>query len=206
MEIPELFFPQVLIDGSFVGYRCADREIPPGGFVAVEQLLSIHDAITSPEAPFLRWTTRNSNSALFSLIPPSVTPPGTFTDGLWQYGVSELFIAYPDSSAGYLEFEMTPEGNWVALRFDAPRKRSNGYAILSKEPWMEDLTMVKSEEHFGMEFSYNLLEPFINRKSIAMQCCVSSGRGEYGLFPWWEESTGPADFHQPEHFYRVNLL
>ena len=206
MEIPELFFPQVLIEGSLVGYRCADREIPPGVFVAVEQLRSIHDAIAAPQAPFFRWTTRCSNSALFSLIPPSGTPPGMFTEGLWQYGVSELFIAHPDSSAGYLEFEMTPEGNWVALRFDAPRKRSNGYAILSEERWMEDINMVKSEGYFGMEFSYKLLEPFINGKSIAMQCCVSSGRGEYGLFPWWDESTGPADFHQPDHFYPITLL
>ena len=205
-EIPEHLFPQVLIQGSFVGYKGTDREIPAGGIAAVEQLLSIHDAITAPDAPFLRWTTRNSNSALFSLKPPSVIPAGTFTDGLWQYGVSELFIAHSYSSAGYLEFEMTPEGNWVALRFDAPRTRAKGYTVLSKEPWIKDITMVKSERHFGMEFSYKLLEPFISGQRIAMQCCVSSGRGEYGLFPWWEESTGPANFHQPDHFYPITLL
>jgi len=205
-EIPEHLFPQVLIRGSFVGYKGTDREIPPGGFAAVEQLLSMRDAITAPDAPFLRWTTRNSNSALFSLKPASVTPPGTFTDELWQYGVSELFIAHPDFSGGYLEFEMTLEGNWVALRFDAPRKRTLGYAILSEEPWKEYITMVKSEGGFGMELPYRLLEPFIQGESIAMQCCVSTGRGEYGLFPWWEASSGPADFHQPDHFYPITLL
>ena len=205
MEIPENLFPQVLIEGSFVGYKGTDREIPPGGFVAVEQLLSIQDAIAVPEAPFLRWTTR-CNSALFSLRSPSVTLGSKFTDGLWQYGVSELFIAHTDSSGSYLEFEITPEGNWVALRFDTPRKRAEGYAILSEKPWLEDISIMKGEGYFGMEFSYKLLKPFINRQSIALQCSVSSGRGEYGLFPWWQASTGPADFHQPDNFYPITLL
>ena len=206
--IPEPLFPQKLIDGSFVGYRFTDREIPPGGFAAVEQLLSIQDAIAAPEAPFLRWTIRHSNSALFSIKLPSAAPAGTFTDGLWQYGVSELFIAHADLSGGYLEFEMTPEGNWVALRFDAPRKRAEGYAILSDGPWIEDIRIVKSTESFGMEFSYKLLEPFMNGQRVALQCSVSSGRGEYGLFPWWKEeaSKGPANFHQPENFYSITLL
>ncbi len=205
--IPETLFPLKLIEGSFVGYRFAEREIPPGGFAAVEQLLSIQAAIAAPEAPFVRWTTRNSNSSLFSIKPPSAALAGTFTDGLWQYGVSELFIAHTDFSCGYLEFEMTAEGNWVALRFDAPRKRAEGYAILSEERWMGDISIVKSAESFGMEFSYRLLEPFMNGQRVALQCCISSGRGEYGLFPWWEAaSTAPADFHQPENFYSITLL
>ena len=206
VEIAHRRFPQVLIQGYFSGYNGADREIPAGGFIVVEQLLAIQAAIAAPDAPFLRWMTRCSNPALFAMKPPSAISAGAFTDGLWQYGVSELFVANTDPEAGYLEFEMTPEGNWVALRFEAPRKRAKGYTLLSEEPWKEHIRLVNGEGCFGMELSYKLLEPFINKQNIAVQCFVSTGRGEYGLFPWWEVSSGPADFHQPENFYRVTLL
>ena len=204
--IPEHLLPQTLIQGFPVGYRGEDKELPSGGFVTVEQLLSIQDAKAAPETSFLRWTTCSSNKALFAMKPPLAVSSGTFTDGLWQYGVSELFIGHTESTGGYLEFEMTPEENWVALRFEAPRKRAKGYTILSEEPWIEHIRIVKREACFGMEFSYKLLEPFLNGKSIGLQCCISSGKGEHGLFPWWEASNAPADFHQPEHFYPITLL
>ena len=204
-EIPEQPFPQVLLQGPLLGYNCADRELPSGGFVAVEQLLSIGEAIVDPEAPFLLWTTR-SNSDLFSMKPPSALPTGTFYDGLWKYGISELFIAHTDAGGGYLEFEMNPEGHWVALRFDAPRKRAQGQTVLSAQPWTGLLRMVMNERSFGMEFSYKLIEPLLNGQSIALQCCASTGSGEYGLFPWWGGSPSPADFHQPERFYKITLL
>ena len=206
MVTRETLFPQTLLQGLLVGYRGADREIPAGGFVAVEQLISIREAISAPEASFLRWTTRYSNSALFSVKPPADLSGGEFTDELWQYGVSEFFVAQTDTEGRYLEFEMTPEGDWVALRFVAPRKRARGYAILSEEPWVEHIRMLKDEGFFGMEFSFKLLQPFLNGQSIALQCCVSSGRGEYGLLPWWEVSESPADFHQPDRFYKITLL
>ena len=206
-ENPAQLFPEVLLQGLLLAYNCVDnREWLSGGFVAVEQLLSIQEAIAAPDASFLRWTTSNDNPALFSLKPPSTLPAGTFTDGLWRYGVSELFIAHTDSVVGYLEFEMTPEGHWVALQFDTPRRRARGQTVLSAEPWMGQVRMVMSDRSFGMEFSYKLLEPFLNGQRIALQCCASTGRGKYGLFPWWEASSAPADFHQPERFYTIALL
>ena len=206
-DIPEPSFPQVLLQGPLVGYRGIDREIPSGTFVEVQQLIPLKDAIADPDSSLLRWTTQNSsNSDLYSIQPESSAPGGKFTDGLWQYGVSELFIAHGDLQSGYLEFEMTPEHYWIALRFAGPRKRVEGWDIPSPEPWAKDVRMVGDKKCFGMEFSYKLLQPFINKDTIALQCCVSSGRGEYGLFPWWEPSSAPADFHQPAHYFRIRLL
>jgi len=205
-EISEPQFPRPLLQGSLVGYGALDRKFPAGAFVEVEQLLKIQEAIARPEAPFLRWTTSCGNPALFSIKPPSALPAGTFTDRLWHYGVSELFIAHPTSDSRYLEFEITPEGHWVALCFESPRKRAKGYETLSPEPWRGQLHMVDSEGCFGMEFSYQLLQPFISDGIIALQCCASTGRGEHALFPWWEASHSPADFHQPAHFYHISLL
>ncbi len=204
--IPELLFPRVLMQGPLIGYSALDRVFPAGAFVAVEQLLSIQNAALNPGAPFLRWTTRSNDPALFGVKPPSAIPAGSFTDGLWLYGVSELFIASGIPGGGYLEFEMTPQGHWVALCFDAPRKRAKGYEVLSAEPWSGQVRMVGDEGRFGMAFSYELLQPFIAGDVLALQCCASSGGGEFALFPWWNNPSSPADFHQPDHFFRVRLF
>jgi UDP-N-acetylmuramate dehydrogenase len=204
--IDEPLFPRMLIQGSLVGYSGLDRESPSGVFVSVEQLLSLQDAAAAPETPFLRWTTRETKgSAFFAVKPPLSLPAGCFADGLWRYSVSELFIASVDQGNGYLEFEMTPEGHWVALRFDAPRIRAKGCDVLSPEPWKKMVHVVADEGCFGMELSRELLEPFIAGELLALQCCGSSGKGEFALLPWWKEPSLPADFHQPDHFFRVRL-
>ena len=46
--------------------------------------------------------------------------PGTFTEGLWGWDVSELFLADPASDA-YLEFNLAANGAWWAAKFSAPR-------------------------------------------------------------------------------------
>ena len=180
----ELLFPRMIMQGPLLGYATLDREFPAGAFVAVEQLRSLEDAALNPEAPFLRWTTGSRDPAIFSLKPPSTIPDGSFTDGLWNYGVSELFIASGSSGGGYLEFEMSPEGHWVALRFDSPRKRAKGFEVLSAEPWQRAVHKVQGEGCFGMEFSWELLQPFVEGEILALQCSASSGRGELALFPW----------------------
>ncbi len=202
---PEPTFPRVLMQGPLFGYSALDREFPAGAFVAVEQLRSLEDAALNPASPVLRWITSSSDPALFPVKPPS-TPSGTFVDGLWHYSVSELFIASGSPGGGYLEFEITPEGHWVALCFDAPRKRAKGCEVLSPEPWLKAVRMVVDEERFGMEFSWELLQPFVKGDMLALQCCASSGRGEFALFPWWQHASLPPDFHQPEHFFRIRLL
>ena len=204
--MPDPIFPRMLMQGALVGYSGIDREFPAGALVAVEQLRSLEDAALNPGAPFLRWTTSSSDPALFQLKPPSTIPPGSFTDGLWHYSVSELFIASGTSGGGYLEFEMSPEGHWVALRFDAPRKRTKGYEVLSAEHWQKAVHKVQGDRLFGMEFSWELLQPFVKERILALQCSASSGRGELALFPWWNNAPLPADFHQPERFFRIRLL
>ncbi len=207
--LPEPLFPRILLQGPPVGYYALDRELPQGCFVEVKQIISLHDAAANPDEPFLGWSTWSDNSALFNMKPPLTASTDIFTNELWMYGVSELFVAGVDCGGSSLEFEMTPEGKWVALRFEASRKRAKGYEVLSSEPWAGQLSQKVEAGRFGMELSFRLLEPFIGEGTIALQCCFSSGRGEYGLFPWWSESsTGlkPADFHQPAHYFPVTLL
>jgi len=200
--VPPLY-PRLLMQGPLVGYFRLDREFPSGVKVKVEQMCSIESAKADPDAPFLRWTTHNPNAALFSLKAPF---PAAFMDKLWQYSVSELFISGA-SGEGYLELEMTPEGHWVALRFAAPRRRSAGYETLSSEPWSGKVRLVQGEKSFGMDLCWELVEQFVDKEQvIGLQCCASSGKGEYGLFPWWNSPSSPADFHQPDQYFRIPLL
>lgn len=204
IAMPKPVIPCILMQGPLLGYSCVDREFPAGVFVEVEQLISLDEAASTPEASFIRWTTNYTDKALFSVKQPSNMPAGTFTDELWNYSVSELFIAGA-SGSGYLEFEMTPQGHWVALRFDSPRKRAKGFEILSPEPWSKHVRLLNEKSRFGMELTYELLQPFMTGKLVALQCCGSSGRGEFALFPWWYNPSLPADFHQPDHYFRIFL-
>ena len=200
--LQEPLFPRLLMQGPLAGYFGFDLEFPAGVVVEVEQLCSLEDAAAAPEASFLRWITCSNDSPLFSV---KASAPAGFTDGLWQYSVSELFIA--GTQGDYLEFEMTPEGHWVALRFDTQRIRAKGFEVLSAEPWNRELSLVQEAGVFGMEFSWHLLQPFMSEGHVlALQCAASSGRGEFGLFPWWQTPSSPADFHQPDQFFRISLL
>ncbi|NTW10349.1 MAG: UDP-N-acetylmuramate dehydrogenase [Chlorobiaceae bacterium] len=198
-------YPRKLVEGPISGYFGRNREYPPGVFSVVEQLVSLEDARREPQMPLLRWTTMAGEGGAFAVKPSESAEKGKFVDGLWQFSVSELFVGRGDRQGGYLEFEMTPDAHWVALRFSSPRERQEGFGKLSAEPWEKDVRRFCDNGLFGMEFTYALLEPFIAEGNVALQCCASSGRGEYGLLPLWPSRKEPADFHQPAAFFRARL-
>lgn len=201
-EASELAYPRTLLHGQALDYFCRDAAFPAGIAVEVEQLVPLDEARQSPEKPFLRWTMRDESGVAFALRPEA--PAGVFADQLWESSVSELFIGHGGGSGQYLEFEVTPEAHWLALRFDAPRQRAAGHETPLEELWCGQATPFASETGFGMELSYALLEPFIHEERLTLQCAVSLGDGRYGLFPWWH-AEGVPDFHQTAKFCVVRL-
>ncbi len=199
-EPEEPSFPRLLLEGPLVDYSGTGDRFPSGLTVSAEQLVQLDEARMHPGRPFIRWSTSGSVETSFTMKPE--TPAGTFTDRLWESSVSELFIGHDD---GYLELEMTPEGQWVALRFDAARRRSAGHDRPGASLWNEDVQRFAGPNGFGMELSYRLVEPFIREGILPLQCCSSLGEGRYGLFPWWNDA-GEPDFHQPGRFCGVRLV
>jgi len=193
--------PRTLLKGTMLGYGCRQEEFPFGITVEVEQLVSLEEARRSPDKAFIRWTTSDESGTAFSLC--TEAPAGSFVDRLWESGVSELFIGSGKGS-GYLEFEMTPEGHWLAIRFDAPRQRAVGHEMPSEKLWQEKTQPFAGEQGFGMEFSYRLLEPFVHDGMLHLQCAASLGDARHGLFPWWCDQSKP-DFHQPGRYCPVRL-
>jgi UDP-N-acetylmuramate dehydrogenase len=201
-DFEEAMLPRTLLDGPMLGYACRDEEFPFGITVRVEQLASLEEARCAPEKPFIRWTTRDESGKAFPLCPDA--PGGAFVDRLWESSVSELFVGGGEGD-GYLEFEVTPEGHWIALRFDSPRKRAAGYATPSETLWRSFVTPFATETGFGMTLTSALLEPFIQDGRLTLQCAASLGDGRYGLFPWWCDE-GKPNFHQPGRFCEVMLV
>ena len=198
-----LSYPRTLMHGPMLDYSWIDGHFPDGISVEVEQLAAHSEARLHPERPFIRWTTRTVSGNPFPLRPE--VPEGSFVDGLWNYSVSELFIGHGGPDSSYLEFETTPEAHWVALRFDAPRKRSVGHVALSEAEWRDEVKPFTVKDGFGLELSFATIEPFLYDGRLTLQCCASLGEQRYGLFPWWHDP-GVPDFHQPARFCKVRVV
>ena len=195
-------FPRTLLHGPMLGYACTDAEFPFGITVRVEQLMSLDEARRVPEKPFIRWTTCDESGKGFSLRPDAQA--GAFVNRLWESSVSELFVGSGEGE-GYLEFEVTPEGHWIALRFDAPRHRTAGHETPTEAMWRGKVQPFAVDQGFGMELSYEMLEEFVRGNALHLQCAASLGENRYGLFPWWCDE-GKTDFHQPGRFCEVKLV
>jgi UDP-N-acetylmuramate dehydrogenase len=202
-ENGESSFPHGLLSAPLMDYFCCDNNFPSGIMVRIEQLISLEEAKRTPERPFIRWTTVDSTGNAFFLKPD--IPEGTCMDCLWENSVAELFIGNANGGNQYLEFEMTPEGQWLALRFDGRRQRSPDHEHPSEALWCGLITRFSGKEGFGMELTYALLEPFIASNLLSLQCCASLGNGRYGQFPL-RHGTDQPDFHQPETFCLVRLV
>lgn len=195
-------FPRTLLEGPMLDYSCHDDAFPFGITVKLKQLLPLDKARLTPDKPFIRWTTRDESLNAFTLR--SGAPQGMFADRLWEQSVSELFIGSGEPQGSCLEFEVTPEEQWLALRFDTPRQRATGHETPSEALWPDTLKPFTGTDGFGMEFSFALLEPFIRDGRLTFQCCASLGNNRYGLFPWWHDE-GKPDFHQPGRYCVVVL-
>jgi UDP-N-acetylmuramate dehydrogenase len=201
-------FPETLLQGYLTGYSVKHHACPRGVAVRIEQLLSVQEAAMNPLVPFLKWST-GAPAGIFpgTPRPVPVTDGGDFVDGLWKQPVSELFIAHGGAEGGYLEFEMQPTGNWVALRFIAPRERDPFHDVPRASCWDgHAVRFMDGNDGFGMTLSYALLQPFLDSDVLSLQCAASFGDGRYGLFPWWcTAADEQPDFHQPDRFFRIML-
>jgi UDP-N-acetylmuramate dehydrogenase len=215
-------FPRLLMQSPFQHYFRAPNAGQPEVQVRLLQLMSLEDASRNPDKPFLRWETSKSPvemptdgwSPIFPLKPSS-SPD--FLDNLWNFSVSELFIAHGNSASGeYLEFEMTPEGHWIAIAFDAPRKRKSEHTTPAKNLWPELPTALKNDR-FSMNLPYKLLQSLIHNGALRVQACLSLGGEGWFLAPHWAPSGSEEcwdtqhkpdvkpDFHQPRRFWRIAL-
>ncbi|RDB36570.1 MAG: UDP-N-acetylmuramate dehydrogenase [Spirobacillus cienkowskii] len=220
-------FPCLLYEGLFLEYL----QTPFMGCATVGvqflQIDSLENAKKNPLNPFLRWITYSTETPekIFFLRKnyESKINDNIFTDELWNFSVSEIFLAnYKNPENNYLEFEMTPYGEWVAIEFDGIRKRTGRNKTLSIDLWknvkINNLctSFYNNNEVrfvFGMSFNYNQIKTIIDEESkfIYIQCALSLGNNRYYLSPYWKyfaknKINQKIDFHQPKKFWKLKLF
>ncbi len=232
----QITFPNKIFESPFFEYSQTSFMGCPSTGTQIIQLISLENAKKTPNEPFIEWIT------YLTEIPDKIFPitvnteelfnEEKFIDELWHYSVSELFIA--DSAnpiKNYLEFEMTPHGEWVAIEFKGIRKRTTRNEVLNQDIWNDlKINNLCASFHnnkemryvFGMSFSYNHLEKLFtkNKNSLLIQCALSLGHAKYYLAPYWKhteftqekksgmvvENKVTTDFHQPEKFWKLTLF
>lgn len=199
-------FPRLLFSSPFVEYGLTDAAEVPPIVVEVLQLCSLAQARAHPHLPFLQWKTKTTASSFepfFPLRPKAGSP--AFLDELWRFSVSEIFFAHP-TLEHYSEFEMTPDGHWVALAFQGVRHRTIESAKPSAHLWEKGVQVfAQIPSEFSMTFSHSILENLIADRRLRMQCALSLGSENYFLAPYWKDA-GRADFHQPERYWNLQLF
>ncbi len=132
--------------------------------------------------------------------------PGSYTEGLWERDVAELFLADPASGA-YLEFNLAPNGAWWAAKFTAPRVRAEvqpDFPSIVTSHWEDvadgawcaairvPLVFLEKEIGFGAEATANVTA-ILNSPHQTFH----SAHKLPGAEP---------DFHQPGSFVRITRV
>lgn len=232
----QISFPHLIFESPFFEYSQTPFKGCSSVGSQILQMCSLEDAKKNPEEPFLKWETYVTE------VPDKIFPVRVnseaifndekFIDELWHFSVSEIFFAdSANPTKNYLEFEMTPHGEWVAVEFKGVRKRSARNETLTQGIWndlkINHLTASLFNEKelryvFGMSFSYAQFAKLLtkNKDSLCIQCALSLGHSRYYLAPYWkhneliQEKKGgvvaehkvTANFHQPEKFWVVRLF
>ncbi|WP_186645790.1 UDP-N-acetylmuramate dehydrogenase [Fluviispira vulneris] len=226
-------FPKKIFESPYLEYSQNSYQGIPSIGIEIVQLISMSKAIKNANQPFLKWLTYcpDSLEKYFLHSPPRKNnKKNNFVDELWKYSVSELFIADVKNSNRYLEFEMTVNGDWIALEFIGLRQRSERSQIPNEQLWsgLEIIRLYKNDllkgelrNSFGMSFTYNQLKTIINKKSrkILIQGALSLGDRKYLLAPYWKQnkyskSEGGEivkneivpNFHQPSKYWLISLF
>ncbi|APJ03157.1 UDP-N-acetylmuramate dehydrogenase [Silvanigrella aquatica] len=233
----ETSFPFKIFDSSFIEYSQTPLNGCTSVGVQILQQIPFEIAKNFPDKPFLEWQTYLTEDPqnIFLLkvnLKNKKNPQNKFVDELWQYSVSEIFFADSlNPHNNYLEFEMTPNGEWVAIEFMGVRQRSNRNEKLTKNIWNNMIfnnlchSFYKEKQLryiFGMTFTYAHLEKLLKNKNheILIQCALSLGNSRYYLAPYWKheefiqkhdngiiiQNNAMPNFHQPEKYWKIKLF
>ena len=203
-------FPKLLAAGCPEDYFRREGRHLGGVELRLEQLRPLEQARQNPTLDFLRFEvvlSSQTRAKLFSIAPPEL---GVFQDNLWLCSVAEVFFAHRKTGE-YFEFEVTPDGSWIAIAFDGPRIRKPDHQVPQEGLWpgvrafgvdsmpfeadpqpiREDGVASKSAPQekllkFGLVFNYASLSSLLDKEGfLSAQTFVSLGNRQHFLFPHW---------------------
>ncbi|HEY3491137.1 MAG TPA: DOMON-like domain-containing protein [Candidatus Deferrimicrobiaceae bacterium] len=162
------------------------QAFPPG--LAVEGTLGRHEET-------LVFCPSISGDLSMLEIPPATGRPER-RDGLWEETCLELFLG-ESGSESYLEFNLSPSGNWNVYRFDVYRKGMREEAAFDALPFQVDRE--KGRLALSVELDLGKLFPPGRPLSAAVAAVVRTVSGEKSCWALAHTSPRP-DFHQRDAF------
>ena len=129
-------------------------------------------------------------------IPPPARPGPA--DGLWKHSCFEAFVGLGDGG-GYLEFNLSPSGQWAAYRFDGYRAGMTPLADLEAPR----IVLAKGDQSLTLKTVLELPDlpdlPLDGPWRLGLSAVVEDSAGRLG---YWAlaHPPGKPDFHHPEGF------
>ncbi len=133
---------------------------------------------------WLRFTVMGDPSALAL---PAIGKPGR-ADDLWRQTCFEAFVATED---GYVEFNLSPSGQWASYRFDGPRAGMRAADEVATVSGMDG-----ASDQIALEARIEL-PPGATR--VGLSAVIETRDGAISYWALAHPSDKP-DFHHPDSF------
>lgn len=125
-------------------------------------------------------------------------------DKLWEKDVAELFIRPPERALRrYLEFEISPNGDWLDLDIEPGKKTILFCSLISRVRIDEDARVWTAE----MAIPFDCLTARFNPDAIwALNLFRIEGCGPGRFYSaWWPTHSPQPNFHVPEAFGELHF-
>lgn len=183
--------------GGWLGAAVPPVELQPHPSTPASVLRALRVRATRTGAGLLLLDYRLAGDVGRLVLPPPTVP--RFRGGLWQHTCFEAFVA-AGPSAGYLEFNLSPSGEWAAYAFAGYRSGMTSLdaapdPIILCETTVEGLRVMATIDLTRLPLVAGAL-----RAGLAAVLERGDGVREY----WALHHPSPQpDFHHPESFCQV---
>ena len=127
------------------------------------------------------------------LAVPESLPPGR-ADGLWQRTCCELFLK-PEGGEAYIEFNLSPSGQWAAYAFDGYRAGMRNLE-LPVDPHIE---LERQGRSFVLEAEVDLASIPPGRLAASLSAVIEEADGTKSYWAL-RHPPGQPDFHHADGF------
>lgn len=120
---------------------------------------------------------------------------GWINNGLWNFDVVELFVQRENAKNHYLELEVSPKGQKVAILVKKPRED-----FLSVDPRGSDITAEITKKGFNAYFKILVSDIPGDGDLIIGNAHACLGRDQRSHYSLFEGVKAKPDFHRPDYF------
>ncbi|MFC0632532.1 DOMON-like domain-containing protein [Brevundimonas balnearis] len=133
------------------------------------------------------WLRFVAEGRMPGVVWPGPVEPGR-TDDLWRHSCFEAFV---EADGGYVEYNLSPSGQWASYRFDSPRQGMRSAQEVAT-PGELDL----AQDMLALETRIELPN---GARRLGLSAVIESVDGSFSYWALAHPSDKP-DFHHPDSF------